>query len=275
MIRAPPRRGPGLGYGATMPAPFDPAPVDASGAAAAGDPATDHGRGRAIGGLVVAAMVAAFLTLSVVTDASWVDTFDTSLTTSIRGWADAAGWPVDLARRVGGITEPVWSMLVAAGLVLALARARFRAAAAFLALSTVLGVTLTTLVKDLVGRPRPDLAEGNVVSMDVSFPSGHASAGIYLYLATGVVLLLLGRANAWPWVARIGIALIVAGPLLGLSRLVFGVHWPSDVLAGWAYGSVALLTSALLVWDPLRRGWIRPEARDDLSPTPNGTEERP
>ena len=55
-----------------------------------------------------------------------------------------------------------------------------------------------------------------------------------------------------------GRLLVAAGPLLGVSRLVLGVHWPSDIVAGWAFGSAALCVGALLLLRPLDRGWVRP-----------------
>ena len=46
--------------------------------------------------------------------------------------------------------------------------------------------------------------------------------------------------------------------VIGVSRLVLGVHWPSDVLAGWAFGSTVMLAAAVLLWRPLDAGWTAP-----------------
>ena len=247
-------------------APAQPGQVDAPDAPTDGRAGRDASAGArsahtvAVAGLVLAIAVAAVLTCTVLIETAWLPEFDASVSTAVLDWADAWGWPVQVAARVGAITEPLWSALVASLLVIALAALRFRAAAGFLAGSAALGLILVTSTKLLVGRQRPDGAEGHDVHMYASFPSGHAAAGIYLDLAAGVILLRIGSANGWRATAWLGRVLIVIGPLIGLTRIALGVHWPSDVLAGWAFGWIALLTSALLFWDRLAQGWVQPSA---------------
>jgi undecaprenyl-diphosphatase len=212
-------------------------------------------RRRAATGLVVAVIVAAVLTLAVAASEGAPLPLDERLTRFTRDWADPLGWPVDVAHAIGVATAPIWSGVVGVAAVLLLASLRHRAAALLLAGSLLLGVGLTELMKLAVGRQRPPGAGQYEPDLDKSFPSGHASAGIYLYLATGLILLHLARGRGWPFLAWIGWALVVCGPLLGVTRLVLGVHWPTDILAGWAFGSLALLSCALLLWDRLHRGW--------------------
>ena len=101
---------------------------------------------------------------------------------------------------------------------------------------------LTTLLKNLVGRQRPQFAEGGAGYQSLSFPSGHAS-GVTTLVAVAVVL-------AWPlltpparrsWVAA-GVAMVL---LVGLTRMWLGVHFLSDVLGGWALGLAWTLLVAL------------------------------
>jgi undecaprenyl-diphosphatase len=109
--------------------------------------------------------------------------------------------------------------------------------------AAVLVGPLTTLLKDLVGRVRPPFPNGGERLNTLSFPSGH-SAGIATLVTVALVL-------AWPRlgpVARrislaVGIALVV---LVGLTRIWLGVHYLSDVVAGWAFGLAWTLTVALL-----------------------------
>lgn len=218
------------------------------------------------GGLAFAVVAAVLLTVSVSSGWPVVARFDEALTSFTRGWADQLGWPVDIAHAIGLATAPRWSILTALVLVLLLLLARYRAAAGLLAISAVLGAVLTEFSKLAVGRQRPPEAGAFEPDLDQSFPSGHSAAGIYLYLATGLILLQIGRARGSRVLVAAGWALVVFGPCLGLTRLVLGVHWPSDILAGWAFGSVGLLASAVLLWWSVNSGW-RPPAR----PAPVGS----
>jgi undecaprenyl-diphosphatase len=115
------------------------------------------------------------------------------------------------------------------------------------ALGLLLGATLggrllNMLLKDLFGRPRPDFALRLTDVNSPSFPSGHAmdSAVIYLTLAALLARLVTPLALKLYF---IGLAAILTFAV-GLSRVYLGVHYPSDVLAGWTAG----LAWALLCW---------------------------
>jgi membrane-associated phospholipid phosphatase len=115
---------------------------------------------------------------------------------------------------------------------------------------------LTTLLKDAVGRLRPQFAEGGAGYGSFSFPSGHSS-GIVALVTIVLVLAwpLIGPPARRAWLAAGG-ALVL---LVGLTRIWLGVHYLSDVLAGWALGLgwtllVALLFGAL----PGHRAALRP-----------------
>jgi undecaprenyl-diphosphatase len=116
--------------------------------------------------------------------------------------------------------------------VLLLVRQRLRTG--LWVLVAVVGITpLTTLLKDLFGRVRPDFDEGGARLDTLSYPSGHSS-GIATLVTVGLILLwplAARRARAW-WLA-LGVALVV---LVGLTRMWLGVHFLSDVLGGWALG---------------------------------------
>ncbi|WP_369137492.1 phosphatase PAP2 family protein [Modestobacter versicolor] len=92
---------------------------------------------------------------------------------------------------------------------------------------------LTTALKELVGRQRPQFAEGGARYESLSFPSGHSS-GIAALVTVALVLAwpLLAPAARRAWLA-VGVALVL---LVGLTRMWLGVHFLSDVLAGWAVG---------------------------------------
>jgi undecaprenyl-diphosphatase len=150
---------------------------------------------------------------------------------------------------IGGVTVLVLMVLLVAGF-LALGRH-------WLTLSLVLGGTISgsiavSIVKGLVGRARPMVTDHLVTVVSESFPSGHAanSAIAYLTMATLLSQLVEGRAARRYLFAAA--ALIVT--LIGASRVYLGVHWPSDVLAGWAFGTLwAVAWWAIGAWARLRR----------------------
>ena len=235
--------------------PRGPVPVPGGSGTVAESARSTAARRRAIVGLLVALVAAGGLTWLVASGSGAPLPLDRTLTDTTRAWADPAVWPVDLAHAIGLVTAPLWSALAAAVLVIALLLTGYRAAGGLIAMSGIAGLATSETVKAAMGRQRPPGAELYEPDLDKSFPSGHAMEGIYLYLATGLVLIHLGRATGRRWMQQVGVALVVVGPLIGLSRLVLGVHWPSDILAGWAFGSAALLASALILWGPLDRGW--------------------
>ncbi|QPQ55885.1 phosphatase PAP2 family protein [Allosphingosinicella flava] len=124
-----------------------------------------------------------------------------------------------------------WAAVVPASLAGALyltLRKRRRDAAILLAI-TFGGRAAVALQKIAVDRDRPVLADRLATVDSASFPSGHAANGLIVWLA---LALLLPRRRRPGWVAA---ALLLAF-IIGLSRVVLGVHWPSDVAAGWSFG---------------------------------------
>jgi undecaprenyl-diphosphatase len=100
------------------------------------------------------------------------------------------------------------------------------------------------LLKATVARARPDLLEPIVVEHGFSFPSGHSALGMVAY---GVLAVLVMRSRL-PLAARRAAvaALAILVLLIGLSRVWLGVHYPTDVLAGWTAGAVIVLLYARL-----------------------------
>lgn len=128
-------------------------------------------------------------------------------------------------------------VVILAGLALARRRQWLRAGA--LILTTAGGYALNTLLKLLFHRGRPEAATEFITHQSWSFPSGHAMNSLvgFGFLA----YLLLGRTTNRGMRAAIIVATVIVVGMIGFSRLYLGVHYLSDVIAGFLAGAVWLL----------------------------------
>lgn len=101
------------------------------------------------------------------------------------------------------------------------------------------------LGKVVIGRTRPPTALHLVSESDASFPSGHSTDSAALYLTVGLVLAVIMFRRPLARVLSVAGGLAVAG-VIGLSRLELGVHWPTDVIVGWALGTTTALAVTTL-----------------------------
>jgi len=112
----------------------------------------------------------------------------------------------------------------------------------FLAGAVIGGSTLNTLLKLGFARNRPDIVAHLVDVQTASFPSGHAMNSAVVYLTLGALLARAEKDRAVR-LYLIGVAIMLT-LTIGSSRVYLGVHWPSDVIAGWCVGAFwALLCS--------------------------------
>jgi undecaprenyl-diphosphatase len=112
---------------------------------------------------------------------------------------------------------------------------------------TVTGTALSNTAKYFFARPRPDLVPHEVEVYTASFPSGHALMSAVVYLTLAVLISRTQRPVAVK--AFIMGSAVFVTLLVGVSRVYLGVHWPSDVLAGWCLGALW----ATLCWLVTRR----------------------
>jgi membrane-associated phospholipid phosphatase len=125
------------------------------------------------------------------------------------------------------------TVLIGAGIIVAAWlwwRKRTRLALALLAVFLV-GRGLTEVQKYWIARARPDLEAHLVVVKTSSFPSGHAASSMIFYLTIALALTTPG-----PLRRTAAAGAILLSLLIGTSRVMLGVHWPSDVIGGWSFG---------------------------------------
>lgn len=162
------------------------------------------------------------------------------------------------ATALGGNGFIVLLTLVVIGFLLMSNR---RATAVFMAIAVTGGFLASQLLKILISRPRPEIVPHLSHVHTHSFPSGHAMISAVVYLSLGAITAtVVGRRRLKWYVLSVALLLTL---IVGVSRVYLGVHYPTDVLAGWTAG----LGWALLCWLVARllqkRGQIEAEPADD------------
>lgn len=153
--------------------------------------------------------------------------------------AEAASWVTALG------AGAVLLALTGFGAGLLLARRDWRGAL-LLAGITLSGRVLVELQKEWTARIRPD-AQGHLVPVDsLAYPSGHAANAAMVWLCLALLLPRTGRGRGLAVWGAAWLAILV-----GLSRVMLGVHWPSDVIGGWAFGLFWTLLLLRLAGVPL------------------------
>jgi membrane-associated phospholipid phosphatase len=143
---------------------------------------------------------------------------------------------IAVARALTALGEP--TVLIGAGVATALWlwHAGHRHLPFVLIAITMLGRGLSEAQKYWVGRARPDIEAHLVVVKTQSFPSGHATSSMIFYMVMALTLTAGTRLHRLAAAAAFLLSL-----LIGLSRVMLGVHWPSDVIGGWAFGLLWVL----------------------------------
>ncbi|HEY1625649.1 MAG TPA: phosphatase PAP2 family protein [Streptosporangiaceae bacterium] len=170
-----------------------------------------------------------------------------------------------------GSNGVLWTVIAAAAVVLAIRR-RWRLTA-YLLVTGAGALVLNPVLKSLVGRLRPVVAHPIAYGTGDSFPSGHSLGSIVCY---GAILLVFLPAARGRWRTAFITVIVALVALIGISRLLLGVHYLSDVLGAWALGITWLGITAFAfeltrraegkpVTAPVSEG-LEPEAGNDLVP---------
>jgi undecaprenyl-diphosphatase len=191
--------------------------------------------------------------------------FDRAVLLALRSPADPAEplgprWLQETMRdftALGGMAVLTMMTIAVAGYLVLTGKSR---AALDVCVAIGTGILLSSLLKYGFDRPRPDLVPHGSYVYTTSFPSGHSMMSAVVYLTLGALIARVEpgmRIKAY--VLSVAVFLTV---LIGVSRVYLGVHWPTDVLAGWVVGAAwALLCWAITLWLQ-RRGAVESEPGD-------------
>ena len=200
-----------------------------------------------LAGLVIAGGLWGFEELMEVARDTTPHAFDTEILLAFRqagqpGVPIGAPWLEGAMRDITSLGSVSVLVLITAATIIYLLLIRRLATAFLIFVAVAGGQVLSSLLKVGVDRPRPELVSHLVTETSLSFPSGHAmlSAVTYLTLGSLAARFLPGRTTK---VYVLSLAVLTT-LLVGVSRIYLGVHWPSDVLAGWCAG----FAWAMLCW---------------------------
>jgi undecaprenyl-diphosphatase len=203
-------------------------------------------------GILAAVILYAFIWLAGLVRAGGTRAFDEMILLALRTPQDLADpigprWLEEMVRDFTALgSTGVLSVIVLALTVFLLMTGKGHAAVMIL-ISVVSGVFVSQTAKWAYARPRPELVPHGAEVYTASFPSGHSMMSAVVYLTLGALLARTQPAQAVK-VYILSVAAILT-LLVGISRIYLGVHWPTDVLAGWCLGGLwALMCSLAMLW---------------------------
>jgi undecaprenyl-diphosphatase len=162
--------------------------------------------------------------------------------------------------------------LFAIGAVVALLFLKLRREAVLFAMTVAGGWIANSLLKGIVGRERPQIVPHLMEAGGESFPSGHSFNSAVVYIAMALAFAALSRRHSVRY-TLIGAAMAIS-LMIAWSRVMLGVHFPSDVTAGWLGGAGWAFLAAALLYKPAKAA-ADSEVAETLDPTTAAHSERP
>jgi len=233
--------------------------------------------GRELAILVVGAVAAgglwAFIAIADEVVEGDTHAFDTFIMLAMRDPADHANpigpaWFEDTMRDVTSFGSTFGLVFVSLTVVFWLVLTKRPHAGLLVFASLAGGTAVVNGLKYVFSRPRPDLVAHSAEVFTASFPSAHAALSATVYLTLGALVMRFSEERTLKLYAMFVAVLLTI--LVGLSRVYLGVHWPTDVLAGWAVGA----TWAAIVWVValyLQKSGTVEEASDASQKNPPGS----
>jgi undecaprenyl-diphosphatase len=204
--------------------------------------------------IIAASLLLAFFSLGNVATRDSAPAFDEWLIVALRtpgNLADPIGptWLEEMMRDFTALGSTGVLTVTALAVTGFLAMTRKGRAALFVLAAAAGGVLIEQTMKWAYARPRPELVPHGAEVFTPSFPSGHSMMAAVVYLTLGA---LLAHTQADPRVKTyVLLVAVLLTALVGVSRVYLGVHWPTDVLAGWVLGGVWALICLLVM------GWLQ------------------
>ena len=205
--------------------------------------------------LLLAVMCFGFAQLADEVREGGTNTFDQAVMLAMRSASDPSDpvgpeWFEEAVRDITSLGSATMLVLISLIVIGYLLISRARHAAILVAISVGGGMLLVRLLKEGFQRARPELVPHAVQVFTNSFPSGHAALSAVTYLTLGALLARVERSRAAKmYFLAVAITLTI---IVGASRVYLGVHWPTDVLAGWCVGAawaiVCWLVATRLQW---------------------------
>jgi membrane-associated phospholipid phosphatase len=240
------------------------------------DPASSYGLRLTLFLLAVGLVAVPFswLLVEVISDDDVVE-FDLAAAEQAFEIKQEVPWVAEVLNAVSLLGHPIWFWILIGSVTIYLWRHHRKRLVAFLLTSTLGGSIINTAVKIAVDRPRPSYVDPAALTYQEgkSFPSGHAMSSTIAYGALLLIFLPLIPRRYRKWAVG---GYIFLEAMIGLSRLGLGVHYISDVAAGYLLGLAWLTasTAAFSIWR-IERGrrpvepmsGVEPEAKADLKAT--------
>ena len=188
-----------------------------------------------LAGLAIIATGLAILLAAAFATQRYPFAFDRAIIVGLRQWGGPSWLPkvaADITALGGGVVLTLFVVIVVGFLLMQ----RLWLTALATALASLTGGWAVDLIKGQVLRARPDLVPHLVDVSGYSFPSGHATSSAVVYLTLAALAGQVTRDRAGRRYLLVTAVLLVGA--IGCSRVYLGVHWPSDVLAGWSFGNL-------------------------------------
>lgn len=191
--------------------------------------------------LAALALFALVIALGFAVAAGWFYEFDLAVSLALnmqRG--TAPDWLILSMRGISWIGGGVQRYIIVAMLTIALWRWWGWGSALAMGLTTLASAFTSEILKAYFARVRPDLVPQLDIIHNAAYPSGHANNAAVVYI---LFIMLVPQARHPGWQALAAVMIL----LTGLSRIMLGVHWPTDVIGGWMLGTAFALSAAAVI----------------------------